>query len=167
MDNSSEVAAGGEVLGMQDSAETAALVKIQKALRPLDLNSRREVLAWFTHKYASSEVLENGAGARGRRFEDLPSLFEAVGPKSRTDKVLTVAYYHTQILGETDVDVRTVTRELKQIGQPADHVSQLVTSLNRRNPSYLVMSATSSRIRRYRVTSAGTKYVTGLMARIE
>lgn len=145
-----------------EEAEIQALVRIQRALAPLDPDSRSRVLAWFVQPSASAA----GTGGRtpeGSEFEDLSALFDAAAPKTEPERVLAACHYHHQVRGETDVLARLISEELKQMGHGSPHISWTMHQLSASDPAYLMVTSKTGSGRgskyRYRMTSAGTKRV--------
>lgn len=145
-----------------EEAEIQALVRIQRALAPLDPDSRSRVLAWFAQPSAPMAGNE-GRTSAGSEFEDLSALFEAAGPKTEPERVLVACHYHQRVRGESDVLARLISDELKQLGHGSPHTSWIMHQLNTRDPAYLMVTSKSGSGRgtkyRYRLTSAGTKRV--------
>jgi hypothetical protein len=150
-----------------EEAETDALVTIQRALVPLSLESKRKVLRWFVTNYSvSSEPKHPGAEAKGRAFADLAALFEAVHPSTDVERVLAACYFHNEIQNDPDMETRTLANDLRQIGHNLPNISASLRDLNVRTPSLvMIASANRARHKRYRITSAGTKYIQEMMMR--
>lgn len=158
----------GEQLVPAEEAEVRALVKIQRALAPLAAESRTRVLGWFSRSCARG--LEASAVARSNsEFEDLSAVFEAADPKTEPERVLAACYYHVQACREPDVGARAISDELKQLGHAARHVSWTLRQLNVRDPALLMVASKNGSGRgskyRYRMTSAGVKYVVEMLNR--
>lgn len=150
-----------------EEAETEALVTIHRALVPLSLESKRKVLRWFVTNYSVAlEPNHQAVVGKGRSFEDLAALFEAAHPSTDVERALAACYFHNQVEKDSDVDTRLLANDLRQIGHNLPNVSASMRDLNVRTPSLvMIASANRARHKRYRITSAGTKYIEEMMRR--
>jgi hypothetical protein len=142
-----------------ESAETQAIVLVERAIRRLKGASRKRVLGWFDRSPSA-----DGAQLE-RKFEDLSALFEAARPSSDVERALTACYFRNNVLGEADVTAHALAQDLTEIGHRLGRISSSLTSLNMRTPSYvLIISKSKGQHKRYRITSAGTKHVEEMIA---
>ncbi len=150
-----------------EEAETEALVTIHRALVALSLESKRKVLRWFVTNYSVTlEPRHQTVAGKERSFEDLAALFEAVHPSTDVERALSACYFHNQVANDSDVDTRILSNELRQIGQNLRNISASLHDLNVRTPSVvMIASPNRARHKRYRITSAGTKYIEEMMRR--
>jgi hypothetical protein len=150
-----------------EEAETGALVIIQKALVPLALESKRKVLRWFATNYSvTPDTVSKTVGIGERGFEDLAALFEAVHPRTDVERALAACYFRNEVLHEGDVDARSLAKDLRQIGHKLGNISSSLLGLNVRTPSLvMIVSGNKAHHKRFRITSAGTKYILEMMRR--
>lgn len=142
----------------REAAETRAVVLMQKALAPLDDESRSKVLGWFGPAGPSGKAAGLPEGEAS--FEDLAAVFEAARPATDADRALAACYFRNSVLGEAEVTARTLSDDLKEIGHKLGNISRCLTSLNVRTPSLVMISPRKKGAHsRYRVTSAGKKYL--------
>lgn len=169
--------------------EIEAMSAVASALGALEADeARTRVLRWAAERYAVSLPLTAGEGALDRRddrgkdeppqgtnggrppgahedpsFEDFVDLFDAVDPKSDTDKALTGAYWLQVVQREPSWQAMRVNNLLKDTGHGISNITTSMTSLQSRKPALVRQMAKSGKSQQarktYKLTTSGVAHV--------
>ncbi len=167
--------------------EFAAMRTVYTALEGLDEGARARVLDYVSSRLGlasfarplpkppaggkdDEDVADEGAGTQVPElgFSSFAELFDAVQPKTNSDRAL-VAGYWLQVCGGTEsFDAFSANRELKHLGEGLANITSAIDALKGQKPALalqLKKSGKSQQARKiYKVTHAGVKAVEAMIS---
>jgi hypothetical protein len=166
--------------------ELDAMAAVAGAIGELDEAARGRVLRWAGERYGvevtrsdpsrrksrdtrdeEEEPDPNAEDGHGRKvpakFEHFAELFNAVQPKTDSDKALTAAYWFQVIKGQPSFQSLELNRELKSLGHPIGNVTTALLALQTKKPTHVMQlkkSGTSKQARKtFKLTSEGINVI--------
>jgi hypothetical protein len=126
----------------------------------MELDDRAEEVA----NGASPRSSINAVAVSAAQFDHFAELFDAVHPKSDTEKAVTAGYWEQEVQGHKDWQAQTINNHLKNLGHASSHINVALSSAMKAKPAALVLqlrkSGTSRQARKtYKLTTAGVNFV--------
>jgi len=157
-----------------DDPELQAMATVGGALTSLSEDQQARVLEWATARFRPSGpgVTVQVASTEGditSGFGALGQLLDRAQPTSRADRALLIGQWlHSR--GAVDFTGQAVNDELKNLGDPAPNITDLMSSLMSRRPAPLRQTRRTGSGRqarkRYALTEAGRSAVAAMLARL-
>jgi hypothetical protein len=171
--------------------EIKAMSAVAEALAELEEAVQGRVLRWAVERYGASVPLSGQRGAaRGEgpaadvddgetdipeeqivdeapAYEHLAELFADAQPRTEVDKALVAAYWIQAIQGQPSWQASVLQRELKNMGQPINNITDALTKNMRKKPPRVIQLQKSGSARQarktYKLTREGLVYVQGML----
>jgi hypothetical protein len=121
------------------------------------------ILRWVASRYKVTLQGPARPGNRGEEddgaFEDFAELFHAAGPRQAPEKALVGGYWLMTGDGKGEFTGMELNTNLKNLGHGLSNVTDALTSLINRKPSFVLQTAKSGKSRqarkKYKLTRAG------------
>jgi hypothetical protein len=102
-------------------------------------------------------------GDSAPKYNSLAELYDAIQPKTNSDKALVAGYWFQVCQGAESFDGQSVNKELKHLGHGLANITNAIDGLKNQKPALalqLKKSGTSQQARKvYKITVAGIKAV--------
>lgn len=167
-------------------AELDAMKSVHKILKALPGDAQARVNAWVAGKLGIAAVPAAPAAARvvqvppgavaaaappPGNFEDIGALIDAADPQHEWQRALLSAYWLTEHENVSEITGQQINGALKPLGLDVGHITSCCNRLvekTKEKPKYLYQHSKSSgktKPRRvYKITSAGKKFVQGMLS---
>lgn len=155
---------------MTEDKEITAMGAIAKALDAFgedEGETVKRILHWACARYGVDVIagLEHTrgdhSGSQGgeQQFEDVADMYGAVKPKTEAEKALVVGYWLTVEENKTEFTGQDVNKNLKNLGHGVANITDALSTLMSRKPSFVMQTAKSGSSRqarkKYKLTRAG------------
>lgn len=170
--------------------ELEVMGTLAEALGKLESGARSRVLEWAISSFGvqlargGQQPDKRGSGDATARttqspardqsqggfdsFEDLPSLFAAVDPKTDIERALVAAAWHQVQSGGGDWASQPINTELKHLGHKVGNITDALSSLMARKPALVIQTRKEGSSRqarkKYKVTHEGFRHIDRLLA---
>jgi hypothetical protein len=168
--------------------EIEAMKAISQAFNKLDADARERVLSWIASRFGVRTLADRIPGrtptnghqpavavepevkspGSERTFEFPAELFDAVKPKTDTEKALVLAYWFQVCQGSASFTSRQVNDELKHIGHGVGNITRALEGLTETKPALVIQLEKSGKTqqaqKKFKVTHEGVKRVQQLIA---
>ena len=160
--------------------EIEVMSLVGAALDRLEPDAQHRVIDWISKRLgitgiATTRVDEpaqtsstDSTASAASSFGYFAELFDAASPGSSEEKVLVAAYWVQVCQGADSFMSLALNKELKNLGHPADHISQLLDHLIEQKPSLVIQlkkAGSSQQAKKtYKVTIEGIRTVQRMLS---
>ena len=154
---------------MTQDKELGAMLTVSQTLADLDPEARARVLRWVVDRLSVNLGFAGQADSTARGLgdgiasTDLAELVGAFAPTLDADRALVAAYWLQVVQQQRDFEAQPVNTALKDLGHGIGNITDALTALMNRRPSFVIQVQKSGASRqarkRYRLTAAGIQEV--------
>ena len=113
--------------------EVAAMAALNSALKGLEPEARKRVLAWASQRFGNDPTASVMAQPEARPVvgdhADLPALYANAAPETEPERTLVGAYWFQVKMKQPDFDSQSVNTELKQMGHGVSNITRALDEI--------------------------------------